>query len=72
LQSCTAEIKPVPVAFPANPNARVVFVDVPGFDDTDVSDVTILKRISEWLITTLEFLSCKAMHCSFPADTMRP
>jgi len=69
LRSCTAEIVPVCVAYPAVPDARVVFIDTPGFDDTNVSDITILERVSEWLVTTSAFRSCKMMLSSFPADT---
>jgi GTPase Era involved in 16S rRNA processing len=58
LQSCTAEIMPVCATYPADPNAHVVFIDTPGFDDTDVSDITILERVSEWLIKTSAFLCC--------------
>ena len=28
---------------------RVVLVDTPGFDDTDLSDTEILRRIAVWL-----------------------
>jgi hypothetical protein len=49
---------PVRVTYPGDPKARVVFIDTPGFDDTDVSDITILERVSEWLINTSAFLCC--------------
>jgi hypothetical protein len=68
LESCTAGIKAVPVAYQT---ARVVFIDTPGFDDTKVSDTDILERICEWLITTSAFLSSKLTPLFFPADTIR-
>ena len=31
---------------------RVIIVDTPGFDDTHVDDVEILRRISVWLASS--------------------
>ena len=31
---------------------RIVFLDTPGFDDTDVGDDEILIRIAKWLETS--------------------
>lgn len=31
---------------------RLVFVDTPGFDDTNKSDMEILEMIAEWLKKT--------------------
>jgi predicted GTPase len=39
----------VRVAHPSDGHP-VVFVDTPGFDDTDKSDTEILSIIAEWLI----------------------
>ena len=51
--SCTANLQPVVFdpgdRFPSLKNYRVVIVDTPGFDDTFVGDVEILRRIADWL-----------------------
>jgi hypothetical protein len=53
LTSCTANLTSVilePRKPPKNLNDhRVVVVDTPGFDDTDVGDAEILRRIAKWL-----------------------
>ncbi|PVG00610.1 P-loop containing nucleoside triphosphate hydrolase protein [Serendipita vermifera] len=46
LQSCTQQIKEFPTEYKGR---KLVLVDTPGFDDTDVPDVVILKRIGDWL-----------------------
>lgn len=53
LTSCTARLTSV-ILEPNNPpknlkDHRVVVVDTPGFDDTDVGDAEILRRIATWL-----------------------
>ncbi|KAI6017896.1 P-loop containing nucleoside triphosphate hydrolase protein [Pisolithus marmoratus] len=46
LMSCTSEIK----AIPWNVDGiSILLVDTPGFDDTNKSDLDILKLISDWL-----------------------
>jgi len=56
LTSCTAHLEPVVVnpgdKYPSLKNNRVIIVDTPGFDDTYVGDVEILKRIATWLATS--------------------
>jgi len=51
--SCTAHLQPAVLdpskKFPSLKNYRVVIVDTPGFDDTFVGDVEILRRIADWL-----------------------
>ena len=32
------------------PSKNVVFVDTPGFDDQNLSDTEVLKRIADWWI----------------------
>jgi len=53
LTSCTAHLTSVklePSKHLKNLKGhRVVVVDTPGFDDTDVGDVEILRRIAKWL-----------------------
>jgi len=53
LSSCTPEVEPAVIdpsgRFPSLKNYRIVIVDTPGFDDTFVSDVEILRRITNWL-----------------------
>ncbi|KIM39588.1 hypothetical protein M413DRAFT_193634 [Hebeloma cylindrosporum] len=53
IDSCTADlfrvvIDPIP-GFPDLRDHRLVLLDTPGFDDTFVDDVEILKRIATWL-----------------------
>jgi hypothetical protein len=48
---CPVVIDPIP-AIPGLPQLtghRLILVDTPGFDDTFVDDVEILKRIAKWL-----------------------
>jgi hypothetical protein len=53
LTSCTTYLTSVNLK-PSDPpknleGQRVVVVDTPGFDDTDVGDAEILRRIATWL-----------------------
>jgi len=56
LSSCTLEIETVVIdpsdRFPNLKNYRIVIVDTPGFDDTFMSDVETLRRITNWLTAT--------------------
>jgi predicted GTPase len=45
-RSCTQKISEFEVKIG---NEIVFLVDTPGFDDSDVPDVVILKRLSDWL-----------------------
>ena len=58
--SCTANLQPVVLdpgeKFPSLKNYRVVMVDTPGFDDTFVGDVEILRRIADWLTVSYVYL----------------
>ncbi|KAF9469800.1 P-loop containing nucleoside triphosphate hydrolase protein [Collybia nuda] len=54
LQSCTTDIKIVKYECPDKSDFDVVFVDTPGFDDTERSDVEILEMIADWLNKTYE------------------
>ena len=49
LNSCTTENKPVIIQHPTEENRRIILVDTPGFDDTYINDVEILKSIADWL-----------------------
>ena len=49
LVSATMSPQHVVVPHPRDPARRIVFVDMPGFDDTYVNDVGILKLIVVWL-----------------------
>ncbi|KAG0694749.1 P-loop containing nucleoside triphosphate hydrolase protein [Suillus ampliporus] len=49
LESCTATIQHVAVHHPTDPKRRFVFVDTPGFEDTYVDDLEILRRVAVWL-----------------------
>ena len=48
---CPVVIDPIPAipGFPQLAGHRLILVDTPGFDDTFVDDVEILKRIAKWL-----------------------
>jgi predicted GTPase len=49
LESCTTEVRAVRLFnHPVHDN-HLVFVDTPGFDDTNKSDLEILQMISNWL-----------------------
>ena len=50
LKSCTAEVQ-VANEFTID-GRRVVLIDTPGFDDTNVSDAEILERIAAFLAVT--------------------
>ncbi|KAF8159713.1 P-loop containing nucleoside triphosphate hydrolase protein [Crassisporium funariophilum] len=49
LESCTSTINIVKLSFPEYSECNIVFVDTPGFDDTNKSDVEILRMIADWL-----------------------
>ncbi|GLB39691.1 putative 50S ribosome-binding GTPase [Lyophyllum shimeji] len=55
LTSCTtlldcAVVEPLDIRLPSGlENCRVIMVDTPGFDDTYESDISILRRIADWL-----------------------
>ena len=55
MKSCTSILqyeivdKPHPLELGGN---RVIIVDTPGFDDTYVDDVEILRRIGVWLASS--------------------
>jgi len=45
---CPAYVIPIP-HFPNLKGYRVVLLDTPGFDDTFVDDVEVLRGIANWL-----------------------
>ncbi|KDR80548.1 hypothetical protein GALMADRAFT_1089568 [Galerina marginata CBS 339.88] len=53
VNSATSKVRPIVIdpipGFPALSGHRLVLVDTPGFDDTFVDDVQILKKIAKWL-----------------------
>jgi len=49
LASFTTGISVIRLSFP---ELDLCFVDTPGFDDTNKSDVDIFKMISDWLDST--------------------
>jgi energy-coupling factor transporter ATP-binding protein EcfA2 len=53
LESCTHQIQVVR-CFDREQNRQIVFVDTPGFDDTNISDLDILHVIADWLKLTYE------------------
>jgi hypothetical protein len=48
LHSCTKDVRSVRVPHPVD-GGPVVFVDTPGFDDTNMSDTEVLGMIAHWL-----------------------
>ncbi|KAI5995161.1 P-loop containing nucleoside triphosphate hydrolase protein [Pisolithus albus] len=53
LTSCTKEVRAT--RYPHTDGARnVVLVDTPGFNDTFMTDVQVLRRITDWLNSTYE------------------
>jgi GTPase Era involved in 16S rRNA processing len=52
LRSCTHEVQAFSIPHPVDSNRNVVFVDTPGFNDTNTKDADILQAIAEWLETT--------------------
>ncbi|KAF9469798.1 P-loop containing nucleoside triphosphate hydrolase protein [Collybia nuda] len=51
LESQTAEVRAVKVHHPET-DQPIVFVDTPGFDDTNKSDTEVLRMIANWLEKT--------------------
>jgi predicted GTPase len=49
LESCTTEVRAVRLFNHPVYDDRLVFVDTPGFDDTNKSDLEILQMVSNWL-----------------------
>ena len=56
LESCTKQILDFRHSLPELAYGDLVFVDTPGFDDTDKSDADILKMVVEWLKTTFVYV----------------
>ncbi|KAJ3513213.1 hypothetical protein NLJ89_g3073 [Agrocybe chaxingu] len=54
LQSCTSDINVVKLSFPELVSADIYFVDTPGFDATNKSDLEVLGQISDWLNNTYQ------------------
>ena len=53
VSSCTSKLQYAIVDTPPLlVGHRVIIVDTPGFDDTYVDDVEILRRISVWLASS--------------------
>ena len=49
LKLCTSSAQHVIIPHPTDEKRRIILVDTPGFDDTYVEDVEILRRIAFWL-----------------------
>ncbi|KAH7908657.1 kinase-like domain-containing protein [Hygrophoropsis aurantiaca] len=52
LDSCTRYVQTFTCAHPRQHGRNVVFVDTPGFDDSQRTDYEILEEIAKWLETT--------------------
>ena len=55
LVSCTNNISVFKLSVPGIVDSDIYFVDTPGFDDTNKSDVDIFKMISDWLNSTYDY-----------------
>ena len=49
LYSCTSSAQHVIIPHPTDEKRRIILVDTPGFDNTYVGDVEVLRRIALWL-----------------------
>jgi predicted GTPase len=49
LRSRTSDIRTVRALHPTQGHP-IVFVDMPGFDDTNMFDMELLAKIAEWLV----------------------
>ncbi|KAF5384433.1 hypothetical protein D9615_003461 [Tricholomella constricta] len=54
VESHTAHIQYFAFTHPNYPNRRIVVLDTPGFDDTNVDDHEILRRVAVWLARSYE------------------
>lgn len=52
MRSCTSKVQAFSVPHPMDSSRKVVFVDTPGFDDTNTKDTDILQAIADWLEKT--------------------
>ena len=56
-ESCTSKVSSVRFSIPEIAFGDLVFVDTPGFDDTLIKEVDILKDLADWLKTTYVFVA---------------
>ena len=61
LESCTSNVSNVRLSIPEIAFGDLVFVDTPGFDDTNKKDVDILKMVADWLKSTYVFVAVKLL-----------
>jgi len=54
LASCTSDIQAVQYSCPERSDLNIIFVDTPGFDDTNKSDLEILEMLAKWLKDTYQ------------------
>ncbi|TDL17134.1 hypothetical protein BD410DRAFT_730415 [Rickenella mellea] len=59
LDSDTAEIQSVKVRHPdRSKNRGIIFVDTPGFDDTNKADIEVLQLLADWLMNAYKRKKC--------------
>ena len=51
LESFTTDVQAVRISHPST-GQSIVFVDTPGFDDSNKSDTEVLRMIAQWLEKT--------------------
>ncbi|KAG5638660.1 hypothetical protein H0H81_011212 [Sphagnurus paluster] len=54
LESCTQDVEAVTCPHPDGSGRNVIFVDTPGFDDTQITDYVVLQRIANWMKETYQ------------------
>ncbi|KAG6851167.1 hypothetical protein H0H93_015177 [Arthromyces matolae] len=54
LASCTQEVQAINCRHPDGSGRNIIFVDTPGFDDTEKSDFQILEQIASWMKATYQ------------------
>ncbi|KAF5384897.1 hypothetical protein D9615_001483 [Tricholomella constricta] len=57
LESCTQDVQAVSYPHPDASGRNVIFVDTPGFDDTERTDFQVLELIATWMKETQEHIT---------------
>ncbi|KAG6912003.1 hypothetical protein DXG01_000251 [Tephrocybe rancida] len=54
LASCTQDVQTISYPHPDGSGRNIIFVDTPGFDDTEKTDFQILEKIAAWMKETYQ------------------
>ncbi|KAG6842249.1 hypothetical protein C0991_000219 [Blastosporella zonata] len=52
LASCTQDVQAINYPHPDGSGRNIIFVDTPGFDDTEKTDFEVLEQIADWMKET--------------------